>query len=84
MVARWMLLGDAGSHGYEAIIQAELRKLLTKGGVICHGLLRREARLAAWRTMLGEAERRLGFRCQSGSRHQRKRNMAKVRGDLRH
>ena len=56
MVARWMLLGDAGSHGYEATIQAELRKLLTKGGVICHGLLRREARLAAWRTMLGEAE----------------------------
>ena len=56
MVARRMLLGGADSRGCAATIQVELRKLLTKGGVICRGLLRREARLAAWRTMLGEVE----------------------------
>ena len=52
MVARRMFLGGADSRGCAATIQAELRKLLTKGGVICHG----ETRLAAWRTMLENAK----------------------------
>ena len=59
-----MLLHGMNSHGCMAVFPVWLRKLLTKGGVICHGLLRGEAWLAAWRTMLGEAlgeaERRPG------------------------